>query len=145
MFDKMFESMQISASALSAERRRMNVIANNLSNINTTRGPDGGPYRRKYVVFETLLKDAASMEEPGPRERGVRVSEVEKDARPFRRIYKPGHPDADAEGYVSMPNVDMVEESVDLLSASRAYGANLMVLKTAKDMIRKMIELLTRT
>ena len=134
MSNEIFDTMQISATALSAERTRMNVIANNMANINTSRGPDGEPYRRKYVVFQTLM-DA----ENG---KGVEVSEIADDERPFRKVYKPGHPDADKDGYVSMPNVDMVEENVDLMAASRAYSANLSVLRTTKAMVKRMLDLL---
>ena len=137
----MFEAMKVNASALSAERVRMNVIANNLANINTTRGPDGEAYRRKYVVFETQLNNAITDSDEF-RENGVAISDIADDPRPFRRIYKPGHPDADKDGYVSLPNVDMVEENVDLLAASRAYDANLSAMKASKAMLKKMIELL---
>ena len=138
----MFESIKVSASALSAERIRMNVIANNLANINTTRGPDGEPYKRKYVVFETQLNQSIS-DSDELRENGVAVSDIAEDSRPFRKVYKPGHPDADKDGYVSLPNVDMVEENVDLLASSRAYEANLSAMKASKSMLRKMIELLS--
>lgn len=141
MFGEIYDSLKISTTALSAERERMNVIANNLANINTTRGPDGEPYKRKYVVFETLLDNSNNTGSPS--EKGVKVAEIVSDQRPFKKIYKPGHPDADKDGYVSMPNVDMVEENVDLLSASRAYNANLSVLKAAKSTIKKMLELIT--
>ncbi|EKD26320.1 MAG: hypothetical protein ACD_79C01261G0003 [uncultured bacterium] len=143
MFDNMFESMKISATALSAERKRMNVIANNLANINTTRGPDGEPYRRKYVVFQTILDKSSDSVNNNFREKGVKLSEIVDDGRPFKMIYKPGHPDADQNGYVAMPNVDMVEENVDFLASSRAYGANLSVLKSSKALVKKMLELLT--
>lgn len=138
----MFESISISASALSAERVRMNVIANNLANINTTKGPDGEPYKRKYVIFETQLNKSIT-DSDALRENGVAISDIAEDQRPFRRIYKPGHPDADKDGYVSLPNIDMVEENVDLLAASRAYDANLSAMKASKAMLRKMIELLS--
>lgn len=140
MFGNMFESLRISGSAVSAERKRMNVIANNLANINTTRGANGEPYRRKYVVFETILDEASK---DISNEKGVKVSEIKSDDRPFRKKYDPGHPDADSGGYVSYPNIDMVEENVDLLSASRAYGMNLNILREAKAMVKKMIELIT--
>lgn len=138
----MFDSIKISASALSAERVRMNVIANNLANINTTKGPDGEPYKRKYVVFETQLNNSLANSDE-IRENGVAISDIAEDQRPFRRVYKPGHPDADKDGYVSLPNIDMVEENVDLLASSRAYDANLSAMKASKSMLRKMIELLS--
>ncbi len=138
----MFDSIKISASALSAERVRMNVIANNLANINTTKGPDGEPYKRKYVVFETLLNNSLT-DSDEIRENGVAISDIAEDQRPFRRVYKPGHPDADKDGYLSLPNIDMVEENVDLLASSRAYDANLSAMKASKSMLRKMIELLS--
>ena len=143
MFGNIFDTMRISGSALSAERKRMNVIANNLANINTTRGADGKPYQRKYVVFETILNNEVNSN-TNLNEHGVKVSEVVTDQRPFIKVYKPGHPDADKDGYLSKPNINMVEENVDLLSASRAYGANLSFLKASKSMAKSMIELLLR-
>ncbi len=137
-----FEIFDISKSALSAERKRMHLIANNIANINTTRGVDGKPYRRKYAVFETILDNEMSSEEGGLNEKGVRVAQVEEDKSPYIKVYDPNHPDADENGYVSYPNINVAEEMVDLVSASRAYEANIAVLKSTKTMILKLLELL---
>jgi flagellar basal-body rod protein FlgC len=148
-----FGALDISASGLSAERMRMDVVAENLANAQTTRGPDGGPYRRKEVVlataqgdgFRTALASAAgsvpgtrSSQQPG----GVQVAGIVEDDAAARRVYDPGHPDADQQGYVSLPNVNPVTEMVDLISASRAYEANVTAMQTAKHMFTKTLELL---
>jgi flagellar basal-body rod protein FlgC len=123
------------SSALNAERIRMDVVSQNIANVNTTRGLDGKPYARQQVVFESVLKDqlkpAGTLEtEP----QLVRVAHIESARRPPRMIYQPGHPDADANGMVAMPNINIYEEMIDLMSASRAYEANLNVVKTARSM-----------
>ena len=148
-----FGALDISASGLSAERMRMDVVAENLANAQTTRGPDGGPYRRKEVVlasapgdgFRTALAGAVgsvpgqrASQQPG----GVQVAGIVEDAAPARRVYDPGHPDADGQGYVSLPNVNPVTEMVDLISASRAYEANVTAMQAAKTMFTKTFELL---
>ena len=142
MIGNMFDSLEISSTALRAERTRMNVISNNLANMNTTRGPDGGPYRRQYVVFKTLLEENAAADGT-MKGRGVAIDDVEGDMRPFQKVYKPGHPDADEQGYLSLPNVNMAEENVDMLMASRSYDANLAALRLTKSMIRKILDLMT--
>jgi flagellar basal-body rod protein FlgC len=123
----------ISASGLRAQRLRMDVIAANLANAESTRTPEGGPYRRRDVVlearpagdrFEDMLGDAAGS--------AVRVSRVVSDTRPPRVVFDPGHPDADPQGYVAMPNVNVVSEMVDLMTASRAYEANVAALNATK-------------
>lgn len=144
----LFGGLEISASGLTAERLRMDVTAENLANAQTTRGADGQPYRRKEVVlqeapgsFGASLSKAmggGSASQGG----GVQVAGVVQDTAPLKRIYDPGHPDADAQGYVSMPNVDTVTEMVDLISASRAYEANVTAMQTAKQMFSKTLELL---
>jgi flagellar basal-body rod protein FlgC len=149
----LFGALDISASGLSAERMRMDVTAENLANAQTTRGANGGPYRRKDVIlasargdgFRSALAGAvgsmpgmAAAQTPG----GVQVVGIAEDASPARRVYDPGHPDADAQGYVSMPNVNPVTEMVDLISASRAYEANVTAMQTAKSMFSKTFELL---
>lgn len=134
-----FDSFHISASALTAERLRMDTLANNLANVNTTRTETGGPFRRQLVIFQ----------ERAPRFRGgqgaaggVRVVGIVDDPSPLRRVYDPGHPDADAEGYVHYPNVNVVTEMVDLVVASRAYEANLTAFQTAKELFVRTLELL---
>jgi len=143
----LFAPFAISASALTAERLRMDVIANNIANANTTRTLEGGPYTRMRAVFaprfdaskefapllSTMTKDGVPM--------GVRVTSIQKDNTPPRRVFDPGHPDADADGYVMMPNVNVVNEMVDLISASRAYEANVTAMNAAKSMALKALDI----
>ena len=138
------DSMSISASALTATRLRMDVIAENMANSNTTRTENGEPYRRKYVVFQEKTNDKAfasffhrAQSVPG----GVRVLEIGTDMSEFKYDYNPSHPDADENGYVRMPNVEVVQEMVDMMSAYRAYEANITALNTFKDMASKTLEL----
>lgn len=142
----MFGSLEISASALTAERLRMDVTAENLANAQTTRGPDGQPYRRKEVVLQSVGDgfgaQLAGAMGTGARPAGVEVAAVAEDATPGKTVYDPGHPDADAAGYVQMPNVDTVTEMVDLISAQRAYEANVTAMQAAKQMFAKTLELL---
>ncbi|HEV2813326.1 MAG TPA: flagellar basal body rod protein FlgC [Solirubrobacteraceae bacterium] len=146
----LFGSIDISGSGLSAERLRMDVTAENLANAQSTQGADGQPYRRKEVVlrqaggsFEGALSSAMGPTGPGSTAaRGVEVVEIAEDQAPNRMVYDPGHPDADADGYVSMPNVDPVTEMVDLIAASRAYEANVTAMQTAKSMFTKTLDLL---
>jgi flagellar basal-body rod protein FlgC len=126
--------MEVSASGLSAQRRRLDAIADNIANAETTRTERGGPYRRRQVVFEELASRELGQQ-------GVRVREVTEDPRPPRMVYRPGHPDADADGYVAMPNVSIVEEMVDMISATRSYEANAAALNASKAMARKALEL----
>lgn len=144
----LFDAIDISASGLTAERLRMDVTAENLANAQTTRGPDGGAYRRKTVVlqqagggggFAGALAGAVQRDgAPG----GVEVAAIAPDTTPLRRVHDPGHPDADGDGYVELPNVDAVTEMVDLISASRAYEANVTALQTAKTIFSSTLELL---
>ena len=147
----MFDALNVSATGLTAERLRMDVTAENLANAQTTRGADGQPYRRKEVVlsevqsggFGSQLANAigagsASGFQPG----GVEVAGITQDQTPGKLVYDPGHPDADAKGYVRMPNVDTVAEMVDLISASRAYEANVTAMNAAKQMFSKTLDLL---
>jgi flagellar basal-body rod protein FlgC len=132
-------TLAISASGLRAERLRLDVIASNLANANTTRTPEGGPYRRRNVVLVTeALEDdfAATVEalaEEGARQ-GVAVAEVIEDPTPPRQVFDPGHPDANADGYVAYPNVNPMAEMVDLLAATRAYEANVQAVNATKRM-----------
>jgi flagellar basal-body rod protein FlgC len=123
--------IESSSSALAAERVRMEVITQNIANANTTRGLDGKPYQRQQVVFENVLQQAQGMGN-GPQK--VEVSRIEKDNRPARLVFDPGHPDADAEGMVAFPNINIHEEMADLIVASRAFEANLAVVKNARAM-----------
>lgn len=134
-----FTIMEIGASALSAQRTRIEVISSNLANINTTRTSQGGPYRRKDVVFEAQPLQAGNPY--GRWVQGVRVVRIIEDGRPFRVVYDPGHPDADERGFVRMPNVDLVEEMVNMILASRSYEAALRVIATAREMALRTLEM----
>ncbi|MEZ6116624.1 MAG: flagellar basal body rod protein FlgC [Pirellulaceae bacterium] len=136
-------SADISASGLSAERLRMEVVAENIANANTTRTPDGGPYRRKEVVFATAFQDAYRTTVADMRQQqGVDVVAIEEDQSPFPKVYQPGHPDADEQGFVEMPNVQMSSEMVDLITASRSYEANLKALRSYRQMVEGVLSLL---
>jgi flagellar basal-body rod protein FlgC len=144
-----FGGLEISASGLTAERLRMDVTAENLANAQTTRGANGQPYRRKEVILqETPGSFGASLSAAmgggnNGSTGGVQVAGVVEDsATPLKRVYDPGHPDADAQGYVSMPNVDTVTEMVDLISAQRAYEANVTAMQSAKQMFTRTLDLL---
>ena len=138
-----FTTMKISASALKAQRIRMNAISSNLANIETTRTPDGGPYRKREVVFQSSQKGFADTLDTRMREavQGVKVSHVQASSLPPRMVYDPSHPDADEQGQVAMPNISLVEETADMMSASRAYEANVTVVKSAKRMALKALEI----
>ena len=152
----MFDAMEVSASGLTAERMRMDVVAQNLANANTTRGVDGQPYRRKEVVLAERQADGSfgaalagamntkttSSSGTSGAPAGVEVAAIAEDQTPLKQVYDPSHPDADANGYVEMPNVDSVAEMVDLISAQRAYEANVTAMQAAKQMFSKTLELL---
>jgi flagellar basal-body rod protein FlgC len=138
------ESMNVSASALTATRLRMDIVAENIANSNTTRTANGDPYRRKYVVFQEVERDSAFATFFNRARRsygGVRVTMVGEDDSEFKLDYNPTHPDADAEGYVRMPNVEVVQEMVDMMAAYRAYEANITAINTFKDMAVKTLEI----
>lgn len=141
-----FTAMDISASALAAERTRMNLISSNLANVNSTRTAEGGPYRRKDAVFTaTPLKEGNSFGAALSRAtdaRTVAVTRIEEDQRPPRLQYEPGHPDADPQGYVAYPNISVVEEMADMITASRSYEANITATQAAKSMALKTLELM---
>ncbi len=145
-----FNTMNISASGLTAQRIRMDVISENLANINTTRATDGKPYKRRIVLFEerkdlspfeTMLNKAVSASLEPSAGKGVRASRIVEDTTPGNRVYEPEHPDADADGYVTMPNVNSVQEMVNMISASRSYEANVTSLNTTKAMLLKTLEI----
>ncbi len=141
-----FDAIDISASALSAERLRLNTISSNLANAETTRTPEGGPYRRKDIVFEAIPKsqsfdDALRGNFTDPTLHQVRVSDIVSDQGPAREVYQPNHPDANAQGIVSYPNVNAMEEMVNLITASRSYEANVTAMKTAQHMMNKALEI----
>lgn len=131
-----FAGIDVSSSGLAAERLRMEVIANNVANANVTKGPNGAPFRRREVVFATALDHATG--DPS----GVQVLGIQPDPSELPRVFKPGHPHADAEGFVTMPNVVVSAEMVDLMVASRAYEANLNAIRTFREMANKTLELL---
>jgi flagellar basal-body rod protein FlgC len=141
-------AFRIASSGLHAQRARLDAVASNLANAQTTRTAEGGPYRRREVVLESvplaeLLPevDVATLDS-GPGPRGVEVRSVTLDSSPPRRVYEPGHPDADQAGYVSLPNVDVVQEMVNMITASRSYAANAAVLETAKQLAQRAIDLM---
>jgi flagellar basal-body rod protein FlgC len=131
-----FAVFQVSASALAAQRQRMNTIASNMANAQSTRTADGGPYRRQDVVFTT---DPQPEGESGLQ--GVKVSSIVRDESPFNMVYDPGHPDANKDGYVAMPNVNVIEEMVNMMMASRAYEASVSTFNISKSNFMKMLEL----
>jgi flagellar basal-body rod protein FlgC len=133
----LFGALGISASGMAAERLRMDVTSANLANANTTRGPDGRPYQRQEVVLA-----AGSGPTFGDVLTGVQVEGIVSDPAPGRRVYDPGHPDADAQGYVTLPNVNTVTEMTDLITESRGYEADTKALEAAKAMYTKTLELL---
>ncbi len=147
----MFDELNIASTGLTAQRLRMDLISSNITNAGTTRTPEGGPYKRKRAIFapvnvrpfykSPLVPDRIDHGSG----RGVRVIKIEDDKKPFRLVYDPTHPDAikigDKKGYVEMPNVDIVMEMVDLISASRSYEANVMMINNTKAMFGKALEI----
>jgi flagellar basal-body rod protein FlgC len=134
-----FRAIDTSASGLTAERLRMDVISNNIANVNTTRTEDGGPFRREMAIFQARRPGGRwpFQERQLPQQigTGVRVQAVMKDQVPFKLVYDPHHPDADKDGYVRFPNVNIVHEMVDMITATRAYEANVTCINSAKDII----------
>ncbi len=139
-------AIDISASGLTAQRLRLDVISQNIANVNTTRTQSGGPYRRKAVIFEErqvqrpfsqILSEQIDQKTRG----GVRVSRIEEDTSPSSLVYDPNHPDANEEGYVAMPNVNIVNEMVNMISASRSYEANVTAMNSMKSMASKALEI----
>jgi flagellar basal-body rod protein FlgC len=139
----LFSAISVGASGLAAQRMRAEVLVENLANAETTRTPEGGPYRRKDVVFESSSVESpfSSVFESELNGGGVGVSEVITDTSAPERRYMPGHPDADADGYVAFPNVKPAEDMVDLMGASRNYQANVAAIGAVKDMIQRSMDL----
>lgn len=141
-----FNTMNISASGLTAQRLRMDVISQNLANVDTTKTANGTPYKRQTVLFEeatqapfsTQLNNAMSSDTLG---RGVKVSGIAEDQTPGSMVYDPTHPHADENGYVEMPNVNVVKEMVNMMSASRSYESNITAMNITKSMIAKTLEI----
>ena len=131
-------AINAAASALDVQRARMEVAVSNLANAESTRGADGQPYRRREVVLEAEPTEPFSGQVEAA---GVRVAEVIEDQAPFRRRFEPSHPDADADGFVAVPNVDVPEEMVNMLGAARAYQANLTAISLIRDTVQKALDL----
>lgn len=147
-----FNTMNISATGLTAQRLRMDTIAENIANVNTTRTADGGPYRRKTVLFEEIRdNDPFSLvfdnifgsggSVPAPLGMGVRVARIVEDDSPGLLKYEPTHPDADEYGYVRMPNVNIVEEMVNMIAASRSYEANITAMGVSRTLTQRTLEI----
>jgi flagellar basal-body rod protein FlgC len=134
-------SLPSTTAALDAERTRLEVIAQNIANANTTRGVDGKPYQRQQVVFETALQRAQNVDGTTSSLPKPQVSRIQKDTRPGRAVYQPGHPDADANGMVALPNVNLYEEMADMIAASRTYEANVAVFKNGKAMAMQALSI----
>ncbi len=147
----LFQAMQISASGLQAQRVRMNLLSTNLANVNSTKTPEGGPFRRKDVFFQasslenvTGRRDdaifRASFEDELARQiQGVEVSRIVQDQRPPRMVYDPAHPEANEDGYVALPNINAIAEMVSMINATRSYEAGVTAMNAAKDMINKAL------
>jgi len=144
----LFSALNISASGLTAQRLRMDVTSANLANAQSTRTPEGGPYRRQDVVLQESSGDGSFAGAltgalgGGGEPAGVEAAAIVPDTTPLRQVYEPGNPDANAQGYVEMPNVNPVEEMTDLIDASRSYQANVTAMQTTKQVFSKTIELL---
>lgn len=138
-----FNSMRINASGLTLERMKLDVISSNIANVNTTRTEEGGPYQRKEVVFQEMVEKAQNtVSRLGQRiTSGVKVTGIREDQEGLRSVYNPTHVDADENGYVLMPNVNLLDEMVKLIEAQRTYEANATALKASKSMLNKAIEI----
>ena len=147
-----FNTMNISASGLTAQRLRMDIISENIANVNTTRTADGGPYKRKTVLFEEIRDNdpfslvfsnifGNGINVPAPQGMGVRVTDIVEDESPGHLIHDPTHPDADENGYVRMPNINIVEEMVNMIAASRSYEANITAMSTSRNMTQRTLEI----
>lgn len=138
----LISGVDVTASALNAQKLRLDIVAQNIANAETTRTPEGGPYQRQVVSFETeLVKQQGNGDDGGRALETVKVAGISADPTPGQRVYNPQHPDAGADGMVTMPNVNLAFEMVDLITASRAYEANLSVVKNGKQMAEKALEI----
>ena len=135
-------AFDVSASGMSAERLRMEVVANNIANAHSTRSSSGGPYQRQQVIFAPALEESLGSQSNSGGLAGVQIAGVENDATPFPKLYDPGHPDAAKDGYVTMPNVAIANEMVDMITASRGYEANLQALRTMRSMVEQTLGVL---
>lgn len=144
MANSLFNSMKIAASGMSAQRTRVNIVAENIANAESTRTSSGGPYRRRMVVLQTQQANHSFRDifaQQG-QDTGVKVASIVQDPSPFRQVYDPSHPDANAKGIVSYPNVNPVQEMADLTGASRGYESDVSVLEASKRMFMKTLDLL---
>lgn len=132
----LFNVFRIAGSGMTAQGQRLNVVSSNLANADSTTGPDGQPYRAKQVVFEAVPLEQASRGATA-----VKVKEVVEDPAPMQRVYEPSNPLADSDGYVTKPNVNAVEEMVNMISASRSYQTNAEVMNTAKNLLLKTLQI----
>jgi flagellar basal-body rod protein FlgC len=137
----MLKIFDISGSAVSAQSQRLNAVASNLANVDTVAGPDGQAYKSRQVVFQTVLMGQVGSGLQPDGSAGVRVSTVNEDNTPGRRVHDPKHPAADAEGYVTFSNVNAVEEMVNMISASRSYQNNVEVMNTARGLLLKTLQM----
>ncbi|HCX64252.1 MAG TPA: flagellar basal body rod protein FlgC [Eubacteriaceae bacterium] len=138
-----FGSMRINASGLTLERLKLDTISSNIANVNTTRTEEGGPYQRKQVTFQEMIERKYNPESRQrlARSAGVKATAIESDDENFRLTYDPDHPDADEEGYVLMPNVNLLDEMVALIEAQRTYEANATALNASKKMLNKAAQI----
>ena len=134
-------SFEISASGLTAQRKRMDIISGNLANIETTRTEKGGPYRRKMVVMSTKQPARDFSDILSFRVEGVQIDDIVEDKTPFKQVYNPAHPDANMEGYLLKPNVDLIVETTNMLIARRTFEANIAAIKAARQMALKALEI----
>lgn len=135
------KSLETSASGLYAQRKRMDIIASNLANIETTRTEKGGPYRRKMVVMRTAEMDQDFDTIFNSSVKGVQIDDIVEDQTPFKKVYNPSHPDADSNGYLYKPNVDLIVETTNMLMARRAFEANIAAIKATRQMVIKALEI----
>ena len=153
-----FNVFGISGAGMGAQRSRMSVVAGNMANAETTRTPEGGPYQRRNVLFQAMPMSTAGtfssvlattsakhftggVREQGGNMHSIRVTGIEQSSRPPRKVYDPQHPDADTEGYVAYPDINVMEEMVDMLSAARSYQANLTAFGVTKTLVRRLLEM----
>jgi flagellar basal-body rod protein FlgC len=142
-FMDILNTFRISGSALQAQSIRLNTISSNLANVETTSTPEGGPYKKKSVYFQSTPKTFQEQLDQNMKDgvAGVKVAAITEDQTPPRKVYNPSHPDAKADGYVDMPNINVLEEMVDMMSATRSYQANVTSIKMAKRMAMKALEI----
>jgi flagellar basal-body rod protein FlgC len=141
MTSNLIPGIQISGSALQAERTRLDVIATNIAQSNTTKDVNGNPYRRKQVIFESYLPPEMTGKTDSISSPQVKVTKIVEDQKPFQKVHMPNHPHADKEGMVKMPNVEVMSEMVDMITASRAFEANLQVISTARQMFSQSMRI----